>query len=145
MKTIVFTSPIKSAVMSGDDQAKSEAIIEWGNTITKSDKVFLDNNWRQVFDTYNNVYVWVPCCSATCGISSRCDTNYEVWLSPMGYTRGIYLNTTKLAWEPNKQYRDAIYKVSINPIFTDGSEGVVFMAEKIHDFHLRRRFFKPSK
>lgn len=132
MKTIVFTSPIKSAVMSGDDQAKSEAIIEWGNTITKSDRVFLDNNWRQVFDTYNNVYVWVPCCSATCGISSRCDTNYEVWLSPMGYTRGIYLNTTKLAWEPNKQYRDAIYKVSINPIFTDGSEGVVLLGDRTH-------------
>lgn len=132
MKTILFTSPIKSAVMTGDDQAKSDAVVAWGNTITKSDKAFLDNNWRQVFDTYNNVYVWVPCCSATCGISSRCDTNYEVWMSPMGYTRGIYLNTTKLAWEPSKQYRDAIYKVSINPVFTDGSEGVVLLGDRTH-------------
>ena len=132
MKTILFTSPIKSAVMTGDDQAKADAIVAWGNTITKSDKAFLDNNWRQVFDTYNNVYVWVPCCSATCGISSRCDTNYEVWMSPMGYTRGIYLNTTKLAWEPSKQYRDVIYKVSINPIFTDGSEGVVLLGDRTH-------------
>ena len=132
MKTLLFTSPIKSAVMTGDDQAKADAIVAWGNTITKSDKAFLDNNWRQVFDTYNNVYVWVPCCSATCGISSRCDTNYEVWMSPMGYTRGIYLNTTKLAWEPSKQYRDVIYKVSINPIFTDGSEGVVLLGDRTH-------------
>lgn len=131
-KTILFSSPLKSIMFAGDNQAKANAIAEWSNSITKSNRVFLDCNWRQVFDTYNNVYVWVPCASATCGISSRCDTNNDVWDSPMGYTRGIYLNTTKLAWEPEKDYRDVIYKASVNPIFTDGSDGVVLLGDRTH-------------
>lgn len=131
-KTVLFSSPIKSVMFAGDNQAKAEAIAEWSNSVTKSNRVFLDCNWRQVFDTYNNVYVWVPCSSATCGISSRCDTNNDVWVSPMGYTRGIYLNTTKLAWEPEKEFRDVIYKASVNPIFTDGSDGVVLLGDRTH-------------
>lgn len=131
-KTILFSSPIKSIMFAGDNQAKAEATAEWSNSVTKSNRVFLDCNWRQVFDTYNNVYVWVPCASATCGISSRCDTNNDVWNSPMGYTRGIYLNTTKLAWEPEKEFRDVIYKASVNPIFTDGSDGVVLLGDRTH-------------
>lgn len=131
-KTVLFSSPIKSIMFTGDNQTKADAIATWSNTITKSNKVFLDCNWRQVYDTYNNVYVWVPCASATCGISSRCDTENDVWMSPMGYTRGIYLNTTKLAWEPEKDYRDVIYKASVNPIFTDGSEGVVLLGDRTH-------------
>lgn len=131
-KTVLFSSPTKALMFAGDNQTKAEAISEWSNSITKSNKVFLDCNWRQVFDTYNNTYVWVPCASATCGISSRCDTQNDVWMSPMGYTRGIYLNTTKLAWEPEKEFRDVIYKVSVNPIFTDGSEGVVLLGDRTH-------------
>lgn len=131
-KTILFSSPLKSIMFAGDNQAKAEGIAEWSNSITKSNRVFLDCNWRQVFDTYNNVYVWVPCASATCGISSRCDTDNDVWMSPMGYTRGIYLNTTKLAWEPEKEFRDVIYKASVNPIFTDGSDGVVLLGDRTH-------------
>lgn len=131
-KTVLFSSPVKSIMFAGDNGTKAEAIASWSNSITKSNRVFLDCNWRQVFDTYNNTYVWVPCASATCGISSRCDTDNDVWLSPMGYTRGIYLNTTKLAWEPEKEFRDVIYKASVNPIFTDGSEGVVLLGDRTH-------------
>ena len=131
-KTVLFSSPIKSIMFAGDNATKADAIASWSNSITKSNRVFLDSNWRQVFDTYNNVYVWVPCASATCGISSRCDTQNDVWMSPMGYTRGLYLNTTKLAWEPEKDYRDVIYKASVNPIFTDGADGVVLLGDRTH-------------
>lgn len=132
MKTVLFTSPSRTSVMSGDNQTRCDNIVQYVNGITASNRVFVDGNWRQVLDTYNNSLVWVPCCSATCGLSSRCDTNYDVWVSPMGYTRGIYVNTTKLAWEPEKQYRDTLYKNSINPIFTDGSDGVVLLGDRMH-------------
>lgn len=132
MKTILFTSPSRLSMIGGDNQTKCDNIVKYGNTITTSNRVFMDSNWRQVLDTFNNVLVWVPCCSATCGLSSRCDTNYNVWISPMGYTRGVYLNTTKLAWEPEKEYRDTIYKVGINPVFTDGSNGVVLLGDRTH-------------
>lgn len=132
MKTILFTSPSRESTLNGDNQTRNDNIIEYCNSITVTNKAFVDCNWRQVIDTYNNTSVWVPCCSATCGLSSRCDTNYDVWISPMGYTRGIYLNTTKLAWEPEKEYRDAMYKVGINPVFTDGNSGVVLLGDRMH-------------
>lgn len=132
MKTVVFCSPTFASVSTGSQMDKTNAIVTWSQSITVSNRVFLDSNWRQILDTFNNVYVWVPCASATCGLSSRTDTNAHVWDSPMGYTRGVYANTSKLVWEPQKSDRDILYSSSINPIFTDGNNGIILLGDRTH-------------
>ena len=127
----LFSAP-KEALMSKTESTNVDAIKAWSNQITISNRVFLDANWRQVLNTFNNTYLWVPCCSATAGLTSRTDTNYDIHMSPMGRTRGIYLNTTKLLWEPSKNAQGAIYSVSVNPIFTQGSFGVVLWGDRTH-------------
>lgn len=109
-----------------------DAVIAWGDSITMSNRVFLDSNWMYYYNSFDNEYVWIPMCGATAGVNSRCDTNNNPWDSPMGFTRGTYLNVAQLAWQPDKEARTAIYARSINPIYVSNQAGVVLMGDRTH-------------
>lgn len=104
----------------------------WGDGITFSNRVILDSNWMYVYNTFDDEYLWVPMAGATAGVNSRCDTNNNYWDSPMGFTRGSYQNVTRLAWQPDKEDRIAIYARSINPIYVSNQAGVVLMGDRTH-------------
>lgn len=109
-----------------------DAVIAWGDSITMSNRVFLDSNWMYYYNSFDNEYVWIPMAGATAGINSRCDTNNNPWDSPMGFTRGTYANVAQLAWQPDKEARTAIYARSINPIYVSNQAGVVLMGDRTH-------------
>lgn len=108
------------------------AVKAWGDSITMSNRVFLDSNWMYYYNPFDNEYVWIPMAGATTGINSRCDTVNNPWDSPMGFTRGTYLNVIRLAWQPDKQARIDIYARSINPIYVSNQAGVVLMGDRTH-------------
>lgn len=109
-----------------------DAIKAWGDSITMSNRVFLDSNWMYYYNRFDNEYVWIPMAGATAGINSRCDTVNNPWDSPMGFTRGIYSNVAQLAWQPDKEARIAIYSRSINPVYVSNQAGVVLMGDRTH-------------
>ena len=109
-----------------------DALINWADSITMSNRVFLDSNWMYYYNQFDNEYVWIPMAGATTGVNSRCDTNNNPWDSPMGFTRGTYLNVAQLAWQPDKEARTAIYARSINPIYVSNQAGVVLMGDRTH-------------
>ena len=109
-----------------------DALVTWGDSITMSNRVFLDSNWMYYYNSFDNEYVWIPMAGATAGINSRCDTNNNPWDSPMGFTRGVYSNVAQLAWQPDKEARMAIYARSINPIYVSNQAGVVLMGDRTH-------------
>lgn len=109
-----------------------DAVKAWGDSITMSNRVFLDSNWMYYYNRFNNEYVWIPMAGATAGINSRCDTVNNPWDSPMGFTRGVYANVAQLAWQPDKEARIAIYARSINPIYVSNQAGVVLMGDRTH-------------
>ena len=109
-----------------------EAVTGWGDSITMSNRVFLDSNWAYYYNKFDNEYVWIPMAGATAGINSRCDTINNPWDSPMGFTRGTYANVSQLAWQPDKEARMAIYARSINPIYVSNQAGVVLMGDRTH-------------
>ena len=119
---------------SGDvvNQAGSEVqnITDFAATITKSTYVVMDANWKYQYDKYNDTYVYVPCNADVAGCMARTDLTRSPWTSPAGYTNGVILNVTKLAWNPNESERDLLYKQSINPIFTQVGRGTVLFGDK---------------
>ena len=128
----IFSPSSLSLLQHADINDTITAVKGWGDSITMSNRVFLDSNWMYYYNRFNNEYIWVPMAGATAGINSRCDTNNNPWDSPMGFTRGTYLNVAQLAWQPNKQARTEIYARSINPIYVSNQAGVVLMGDRTH-------------
>ena len=128
----IFSPSSLSLMQHADMNQNVEAVKTWGDSVTMSNRVFLDSNWMYYYNTFDNEYVWIPMAGATAGVNSRCDTVNNPWDSPMGFTRGVYANVTQLAWQPDKEARTAIYARSINPIYVSNQAGVVLMGDRTH-------------
>jgi phage tail sheath protein FI len=83
-----------------------------------------------VYDKYNDVNRWIPCASGTAGLVARVARLQNPWISPAGYTNGIYKNYLKLAWSPNKAQRDELFKRGVNPVIASPSDGFVLLGDK---------------
>lgn len=128
----IFSPSELNMLLHSDINETVGAVKNWGDSITMSNRVILDSNWMYYYNRFDNEYVWIPCAGATTGINSRCDTVNNPWDSPMGFTRGTYLNVASLAWQPTKEARTAIYARSINPIYVSNQAGVVLMGDRTH-------------
>ena len=131
---VAFISPPKSAVVgqSGEESAK---IIEWLNDPTTglqraSSYVVADSGWKYQYDKYNNVYRWVPLNGDVAGLCVYTDTIRDPWFSPAGFNRGQIKNAVKLAWNPSKTYRDALYAAGVNPVVSFPGQGIVLYGDK---------------
>ena len=126
---MVCVSPQQSDVV---NQAGSETqnILTFAATVSKSSFVVFDSNFKFQYDKYNDNYVYVPCNADTAGVMARTDFNQAPWNSPAGFSKGTFLNVTKLAWNPNEAERDLLYKASINPVFSQTGRGTVLFGDK---------------
>lgn len=128
---ITFVSPQFDDCVnnSGDETAD---IISWRTLEYNKNTsyAFMDNNWALVYDRYNDVNRWIPCCGGTAGLLARTYVENEPWFSPAGYTRGQYKNYIRLAWSPKKAQRDQLYKNQVNPIVSFSGRGIVLFGDK---------------
>ena len=92
--------------------------------------VVMDNNWKYLYDSYNDVFRWVPCNGDIAGLCARTDSTNAAWFSPAGYTRGTLKNCIKLAYNPNQTQRDALYIQNVNPITTFPAHGTILFGDK---------------
>jgi hypothetical protein len=83
-------------------------------------------NYKYQFDRYNDVYRWVPINGDIAGIYSI----GQAWESPAGLNRGLIKNCIKLAINPNESYRDFMYPLGINPVYTLKNVGHVVMGQR---------------
>ena len=149
---IACISPLRANVV---NNAGSEvtAIETWAGTVTRSTYAFADSNWKYQYDKYNDTYVYVPCNPDTAGVMSRNDVLRESWLSPAGPANGVMNNVVKLAWNPNQTARDALYKVAVNPIYTQIGRGTLLFGDKtfflkntsLNRINVRRLFIDIQK
>lgn len=128
---IAFISPEKGDVVNNPGSELVDTL-EYRNTGTNKSTsyAFMDCNWKYMYDRYNNVNRWVPCCGDTAGMEGRVYLNQEPWESPAGYTSGQLLNCIKLAWSPSKPQRDELYKAQINPIISAKGSGHILLGDK---------------
>jgi len=132
---VCFVSPPQSAVVnnSGNEQT---SVISWFNGLSSitggptGSYGFADSGWKYMFDRYNNTYRWVPLNGDTAGLCVTTDSTNAPWWSPAGFNRGVIKNVTKLAWNPTKPMRDAIYPYGINPVASFPGNGTVLFGDK---------------
>jgi hypothetical protein len=126
---VVCFSPPRTAVV---NNAGSEltSITSWASGVTRSTFGIADSGWKYQYDRYNDTYVYVPLNADVAGCIARNDNTREPWLSPAGITNGVINNVVKLAFNPNQTQRDALYKLSVNPVITQAGRGTILFGDK---------------
>ena len=127
---VAFISPPQSAVVNKSG-SESDNITTWLEELgTTSSYVVADSGWKYLFDKYNNVYRWIPLNGDVAGLCVNTDTIRDPWYSPAGFNRGAVKNAIKLAWNPNKTYRDVLYSAGVNPVVSFPGQGIVLFGDK---------------
>lgn len=126
---VAFISPPSSAVINNAGN-ESSSITSWVNGLTPSSYAVADSGWKYQFDIYNNVYRWIPLNGDIAGLCVYTDNIRDPWYSPAGFNRGTIKNAIKLAWNPTKTYRDALYSVGVNPVASFPGNGVTLFGDK---------------
>lgn len=129
---IVCFSPEKDDVVNNAGDEVTD-IAAFAATVTpRSTYAFADCGWKYQYDKYNDTYVYVPLNADIAGVMARNDTLRDPWISPAGISNGVINNVLKLAWNPNQAARDELYKLSINPVFTQVGRGTVLYGDKTY-------------
>jgi len=129
---LVVISPERADVVNNNSYAGKERddIIAFRDSLPSSSYAVLDSGWKYQYDKYNDVYRYVPLNADTAGLMVQTDLTRDPWFSPAGYNRGNVKNAIKLAYNPNKGDRDALYKKGVNPIVTFPGQGTVLFGDK---------------
>lgn len=126
-----FFSPELTSVYNNKGNERTD-ILEYRTTTTNksSSYLFMDDNWKKVYDEFNDVYRWIPLSATSAGLHAEVMNSPQPWFSPAGYARGRVRNIIKLAWNSKKADRDAMYKKGINSYISEPGEGVILFGDK---------------
>ena len=127
---VTFISP-PSANVVNQSGSESTNITSWLTALSRSSSyVVADSGWKYQYDKYNNVYRYIPLNGDIAGLCVYTDSIKDPWFSPAGFNRGAIKNCIKLAWNPTKTYRDALYAAGVNPVVTFPGQGTVLFGDK---------------
>ena len=127
---VAFISPPVSAVdtLSADQVV---GVTTWLTSLSRSSSyVVADSGYKYMYDKYNNKYRYIPLNGDVAGLCVNTDTVRDPWYSPAGLNRGQVKNAIKLAWNPNKTQRDAIYSLGVNPVISMPGQGIILFGDK---------------
>jgi len=132
---IAVISPYRAAVVGSNLNNTSGAtqttnIIQFFDSIQSSSYAVFDSGYKYMYDRFNNVFRYVPCNADVAGIMARTDLNQYPWFSPAGSQRGVFNNAIKLAYNPTKAQRDALYIARVNPVVLQPGVGVLLFGDK---------------
>lgn len=128
---LAFFSPALSDVLNRTQSAASTAVVARRNTIARSTSfAVMDSGWKLQYDVYNDKYRYIPLNADVAGLCAQTSNQFDDWWSPAGHTRGNVKNVVSLVFNPDKQSRDALYKVGINNVVTFREDGTVLYGDK---------------
>jgi len=127
---IAFVSPYRSFVSLSDPSAQKDAILSFFSSLTSSSYAVFDSGYKYIYDRYNDVYRYIPCCGDVAGLCLQTSLTLEDWFSPAGLQRGNLRNAIKLEYTPSKTERDELYQNRINPITSFPGQGIVLFGDK---------------
>lgn len=87
-------------------------------------------NWAKVYDEILNKQIWVPMSGRIAALYANTDANFQPWIAPAGFTRGVLSNVNDLALYPKQKQRDQLYKIRMNPIANFPNDGFVVFGQK---------------
>ena len=105
-------------------------VLAWANGITSSSYAVIDSGAVYVYDKYNDTFRWIGAGGHLAGLCANADSVADSWFSPAGVNRGQLLGVSKLAYNPVKADRDALYKARVNPIVSLPGQGTILFGDK---------------
>jgi len=131
---ITFVSPQRSDVIGSDAAnvaAQAENVVDFFESISDSSSyAVFDNNYKYIYDRFNDTYRWIPCNADMAGLCVNTTEVAEPWYSPAGFNRGNLRNAIKIAFNPNQEQRDDLYAKRVNPIVSFPGQGIVLFGDK---------------
>ena len=128
---MAVVSPLRTDVINSNTSTKkTDAIVDFFNTLASTSYAIFDSGYKYVYDKYNDTYRYLPCAADVAGLCINTTINSETWFSPAGYNRGNLRNATKLAYSPKQSERDRLYTARINPVVSFPGQGIVLFGDK---------------
>lgn len=122
-----FLSPSKEASVDAVTPSdKISAMRAYRTSVNSSSYWHMDSGYKQQYDKYNDVYRWVPLNGDCAGLYAK----VEPWETAAGYEKGIIKNVIKLAFNPNKEHRDSLFAMDINPVMSEIGFGTLLFGDK---------------
>jgi phage tail sheath protein FI len=129
LDAVTFLSPTKANVVKAVPTAAG-VVTDKESVSRDTSYAFMDSGWKYQYDKYGDVYRWIPLNGDMAGLCARTEQQRDAWWSPAGYNRGQLKNVVKLAYNPSKTDRDALYKASVNPVATFKGSGTMLFGDK---------------
>ena len=98
--------------------------------ISSSSYAVFDSGYKYTFDRFNNTFRYIPSNGDIAGLMVRTAIDAYPWFSPAGVQRGILNNAVKMAFNPSKDQRDALYASRINSVINQRGSGIVLFGDK---------------
>ena len=128
---IAFISPYRGDIVGQSSTPQIvQRTVEYFDQLGSSSYAVFDNNYKYIYDKYNDVYRYLPCNADMAGLVLSTTLNQEPWFSPAGFNRGNLRNSIKLAYSPLKDHRDLLYAARVNPIVAFPGQGMVLFGDK---------------
>jgi phage tail sheath protein FI len=126
-----FISPEMDDVVGvASTDTQTQNVKGYFDVLSSTSYVVFDSGWKYQYDTYNDVYRWVPLNGDLAGTCANTDDVADPWFSPAGMSRGNIKSVVKLAYNPKKNERDTLYKARINPVVTFPGMGTLLWGDK---------------
>ena len=105
-------------------------IVRFYSALSSSSYAVFDSGYKYTFDRFNNLFRYIPCNADIAGLLLRTSITSYPWFSPAGQQRGVLNNAIKLAYNPNKPQRDALYTARVNSIISQPGVGIYLFGDK---------------
>jgi len=136
---VAFISPYRGAFISDSqtgsvtnydiDTVTNNVLSFYAPTTSTTYGVF-DSGYKYMYDRFNDTFRYVPLNGDIAGTCARTDLQQFPWFSPAGTARGAILNAVKLAYNPGRKQRDALYTNRINPVIFSPGAGIILFGDK---------------
>ena len=128
---IACISPPRSAVVNvADSDTQTTNLIKFFDPLPSSSYAVFDSGYKYAFNRFNNEFRYIPMNPDIAGLMARTSIDQFSWFSPAGAARGSINGAIKLAYNPSKAQRDAIYPKRINPVIASPGAGIILFGDK---------------
>ena len=128
---LVFISPERSDVVGvADSNTQTTNVKNFFDLLPSTSFAVFDSGYKYQYDRFNDVYRYVPLNGDIAGVTAFTESVADAFFSPAGFTRGQIRGAVKLAYEPNKDQRDTLYKARINPVNSFPGQGTELFGDK---------------
>jgi hypothetical protein len=128
---VAVISPHRANVINlTNSTTQTTNIVRFYSALASSSYAVFDSGYKYTFDRFNNLFRYIPCNADVAGLLLRTSITSYPWFSPAGQQRGVLNNAIKLAYNPNKPQRDALYSSRVNSIISQPGVGIYLFGDK---------------